>query len=266
MAFSPDQLQVLFCRANDDFSAYEIYETRQDAGGRWRPPAKPAFAAAASNADPHISPDGRTAFFISNRPEPGDSGPSATYDIWTVSLAPGRRVGRAASAGPAGQPARRGRMVALGRIERRPVLRQRPARGQRRPRSLRGPLVERRVEAAGEPGPARQLGGGRSGAVGRAGRELSSSSARRAVRTAPAGTIFTGAGARAERGRNPHRWPASTLPGTSSTRASRPTGVGSTSAARGRTAARWASGSILRGTRRASPGLATARATSTASL
>jgi Tol biopolymer transport system component len=89
MAFSPDQTLVLFCRANDDFSAYEIYETRREVGEPWRAPAKPAFAASWSNADPHISPDGRTLFFVSNRPGPGDSVPSKSYDIWTASLEAG---------------------------------------------------------------------------------------------------------------------------------------------------------------------------------
>src|SRR5690348_2258367 len=66
MAFSPDQQYVLFCRANADFSAYDIYETRRDRAGHWSAPVKPAFAERWSNADPHISPDGRTVFFISN--------------------------------------------------------------------------------------------------------------------------------------------------------------------------------------------------------
>ena len=89
LALSPDGHQALFCRANDDFSAYDIYETRRDAGGRWRAPTKPAFAASWSNADPHFSPDGRTVFFISNRPDAGDTATSSTYDIWTATLEPG---------------------------------------------------------------------------------------------------------------------------------------------------------------------------------
>lgn len=88
MAFSPDQHRVLFCRANDDFSAYDIYETHLDPDGHWHAPTKPDFAATWSNADPHISPDGRTVFFISNRPGPGQIGPQATYDIWSVSVRP----------------------------------------------------------------------------------------------------------------------------------------------------------------------------------
>lgn len=90
MAFSPDQKKVLFCRANDDFSAYDIYETEQKTDQRWRAPVKPTFARSWSNADPHFSHDGRTLFFISNRPGSGEAGASKTYDIWTVSFESGR--------------------------------------------------------------------------------------------------------------------------------------------------------------------------------
>jgi len=87
MAFAPDQRRVLFCRANDDFSSYEIYETELE-NGRWRAPVKPSFAQSWSNADPHFSPDGRTVVFISNRPGPGESDASEHYDIWSVSVDP----------------------------------------------------------------------------------------------------------------------------------------------------------------------------------
>jgi Tol biopolymer transport system component len=92
MAVSPEPGPgwVLFCKANDDFSAYDIYETRQEAGQRWRAPIKASFAQSWSNADPHFSPDGRTLFFISNRAGPGEVGASKTYDIWAVSFESGR--------------------------------------------------------------------------------------------------------------------------------------------------------------------------------
>ncbi len=88
LAFSPDQGRALFCRANDDFSAYQIYETRRDPGGRWSAPTKPRFDGSWSNVDPHIAPDGHTVFFISNRPGPGQSGAQATFDIWYATLEP----------------------------------------------------------------------------------------------------------------------------------------------------------------------------------
>ena len=86
LAFSPDQRRVLFCRANDDFSVYQIYETRCDPGGRWSAPTTPRFAGSWSNADPHIAPDGRRVFFISNRPGPGETGSQGTFDIWCATL------------------------------------------------------------------------------------------------------------------------------------------------------------------------------------
>lgn len=95
LAFSPDQRDVLFCRANDDFSAYRIYETRREAGGGWSAPTTPRFAGEWSDADPHIAPDGRTVFFISNRPGPGEAGPQRTYDIWYATREPDGEWGEA---------------------------------------------------------------------------------------------------------------------------------------------------------------------------
>lgn len=90
VAFAPDEPRVLFCRANDDFSAYDIYETEQESDDRWRAPLKPTFAQSWSNADPHFSADGRTLFFVSNRPGAGEAVASKNYDIWSVSLEGGR--------------------------------------------------------------------------------------------------------------------------------------------------------------------------------
>ncbi|NMO13649.1 Xaa-Pro aminopeptidase [Pyxidicoccus fallax] len=86
MAFSPDQRRVLFGRADDAFERFELFETRRGEGGQWSPPVKPRFAEQWSNADPHLSPDGRSVFFISDRPLPGETGPRASYDIWRASL------------------------------------------------------------------------------------------------------------------------------------------------------------------------------------
>ena len=88
MAFSPDQKRALFCRANDDFSSYQIYETRLDQDGHWGAPTLPRFAGTWSNADPHIAPDGRSVYFISNRPGPGQTGAQTTLDVWVAKLGP----------------------------------------------------------------------------------------------------------------------------------------------------------------------------------
>ena len=88
VAFSPDQRRALFCRANADFSDYRIYETRRDDGGHWSAPASPRVAESWGNADPHISPDGRTLWFISHRPGQGERGTRKTYGIWSATLGP----------------------------------------------------------------------------------------------------------------------------------------------------------------------------------
>ncbi|MCY1018059.1 TolB family protein [Pyxidicoccus sp. MSG2] len=86
LAFSPDQKRVLFCRADEQFEQYEIFETRLGEDGHWSTPVKPRFATEWSNADPHIAPDGRSVFFISNRPHPGETAARATHDLWVASL------------------------------------------------------------------------------------------------------------------------------------------------------------------------------------
>ncbi|MFY0533459.1 hypothetical protein [Nannocystis pusilla] len=89
MAFSPDQRQVLFGRADPTFDRYELLETRLGADGRWSKPAHPSFAGQWSDADPHISPAGDAVYFISNRPiGPDEPGPRTTYDIWFAPRAP----------------------------------------------------------------------------------------------------------------------------------------------------------------------------------
>lgn len=84
MAWSPDERQVFFCQADSSFSQFRILETHRQADGEWSTPVVPRFAAAGSNADPHIAPDGRRLFFISNRPLPTDTGATLrrAYDVW----------------------------------------------------------------------------------------------------------------------------------------------------------------------------------------
>jgi Tol biopolymer transport system component len=46
--------------------------------GRWQPPVRATFSNAGVNTEPSFSPDGRTLYFVSNRP------PSQATDIWKV--------------------------------------------------------------------------------------------------------------------------------------------------------------------------------------
>jgi Tol biopolymer transport system component len=84
MAWTPDQRDVFFCHASDDFSTFEIFETRLGVDGRWSQPVHPPFASRWSNSDPHLTIDGRRVFFISNRPLPGETSNEArkSYDVW----------------------------------------------------------------------------------------------------------------------------------------------------------------------------------------
>jgi Tol biopolymer transport system component len=84
MAWSPDQRDVFFDHANDDFSSFEILETRLDRSNHWSAAVHPGFAKRWSNSDPHTTIDGRRVFFISNRPLPGDTGQATreSYDVW----------------------------------------------------------------------------------------------------------------------------------------------------------------------------------------
>jgi enamine deaminase RidA (YjgF/YER057c/UK114 family) len=86
VAFSPDERRALFGRADDAFERFTLHETRRDAAGHWSPPTRPRFASAWSDADPHISPDGKSVYFISNRPRPGETEPRAIHDIFVAEL------------------------------------------------------------------------------------------------------------------------------------------------------------------------------------
>ena len=91
VALTPDQRTAYICRANGDFSYYTILETTLS-GSRWSEPRAAAFSGRWSDADPHLSPDGRKLFFISNRPRSGDT-PREEYDIWVVERGAGGRWG-----------------------------------------------------------------------------------------------------------------------------------------------------------------------------
>jgi hypothetical protein len=86
MAFTPSQDRIWFCEANDNFSEYRIWETHQVSRGRWSTPTAPGFAPGWGNADPHVSPDGKAIFFISNRATAEDNGSKPAYHIWRAAI------------------------------------------------------------------------------------------------------------------------------------------------------------------------------------
>jgi hypothetical protein len=86
IAFSPDQTRALLSRGDQGLETFETFETRLDGHGHWSPPVKPRFAVSWSTADPHIAPDGKTVFFLSTRPNAGETAVRSTHDIWWAAL------------------------------------------------------------------------------------------------------------------------------------------------------------------------------------
>ena len=82
VALTPDQQTAYFGRATADFGTWTILETRRT-GGRWSAPKMAPFSGRWSDADPHLTQDGKRLFFISNRPDSGDTA-RPSCDLWVV--------------------------------------------------------------------------------------------------------------------------------------------------------------------------------------
>jgi Tol biopolymer transport system component len=82
VALAPDGKTAYFCRATPDFGSWTIVESHKS-GAKWSAPAMAPFSGRWSDADPHFSSDGSKLYFISNRPDDGDS-PKASCDLWLV--------------------------------------------------------------------------------------------------------------------------------------------------------------------------------------
>ena len=85
VALDPHGDVAYFCRASADFGYWTILETRRR-GGKWTAPVMAPFSGRWSDADPHFTPDGSRLFFISNRPDSGDTA-QASCDLWVVERA-----------------------------------------------------------------------------------------------------------------------------------------------------------------------------------
>jgi Tol biopolymer transport system component len=80
--FTPDQKTLYFCKATPTFSHFTIVSSERKGEG-WSEPRVVSFSGRYSDADPRLSADGRTMFFVSDRPDSG-SQPRADLDIWKV--------------------------------------------------------------------------------------------------------------------------------------------------------------------------------------
>lgn len=87
---SPDGRFLVFARSQPDFRSPMILVSRRE-GGRWGAPRPVPFADARwGDSDPTFSPDGRTLYFISDRPAAGRDTARRDLDLWRVAFQDGR--------------------------------------------------------------------------------------------------------------------------------------------------------------------------------
>jgi len=87
--------RLYFVRSSPEFRGWKILEATCHAG-RWSEPKPPSFAGVGVEADPFLTDDGKTLFFISSRKEDGVEGRG--LDLW--------RVDRPRPSAPWGKPQR----------------------------------------------------------------------------------------------------------------------------------------------------------------
>jgi Tol biopolymer transport system component len=82
-AFSPDGRMMLFVKMSPDFSKWTLFVS-YDSNNGWSEPEIAPFSGQYWDADPFFTREGKTLYFISNRPaKPGDP-PKDDFDIWKV--------------------------------------------------------------------------------------------------------------------------------------------------------------------------------------
>lgn len=81
-AFSPDGKEFFYSKMDENRS-YTIMHM-QEVNDRWTEPQIAPFSGRYSDADPFISPDGKTLFFPSNRPLIAGGDPAGSINIWAV--------------------------------------------------------------------------------------------------------------------------------------------------------------------------------------
>ncbi|WP_082638567.1 PD40 domain-containing protein [Lysobacter antibioticus] len=83
------QHAMVFARSAANFKDSRIWFVRRDGSG-WGEAAEASFTDPRyRDSDPWLAPDGRTLYFVSNRPLSGEA-PSSSLDIWRVGLEDGR--------------------------------------------------------------------------------------------------------------------------------------------------------------------------------
>jgi len=78
--FSPDGKEYFFTRVIEAPNKRIMYTTIKD--GKWTEPGLSPIAYECSEAEPHISPDGKKLFYASRRPLPGSTELASNPNIW----------------------------------------------------------------------------------------------------------------------------------------------------------------------------------------
>ncbi|WP_143305789.1 TolB family protein [Chitinophaga vietnamensis] len=85
-SFSPGTDTLFFVKCAPDFSTWTIVVSYFKQG-QWSTPEVAPFSGKYMDADPFFTKDGKTLFFISNRPL-SNEGPPKDFDIWKVEATP----------------------------------------------------------------------------------------------------------------------------------------------------------------------------------
>jgi Tol biopolymer transport system component len=78
--FSPDGKEFFFTKVIEAPNKHIMYTTIKD--GKWTEPSLSPISYECSEAEPHISPDGKKLFYASRRPLPGNTEVASSSNIW----------------------------------------------------------------------------------------------------------------------------------------------------------------------------------------
>ena len=82
--FSSDDTEIYFARSEQAWGSGDIKSTIYHAkkkNGKWSTPKVASFSGTHDDSDPHLTIDGNTLYFISNRPS---ANATRSADIWSV--------------------------------------------------------------------------------------------------------------------------------------------------------------------------------------
>lgn len=83
LSLDAHETRLVFARSQPEFKQAQIWSARRE-GEHWSAPQPVPFSDARySDSDPWLTPDGKTLYFVSNRPVQGDT-PRGDLDLWRV--------------------------------------------------------------------------------------------------------------------------------------------------------------------------------------